>query len=65
MVKKINHTTFEYHPEFKGEVQITKGDQSLKISMEELRAFVAESVRYELADHIQKMKPVDLLRRIA
>lgn len=65
MQTKIGHVIFDHHTEFRGEVEIRKGDNVVKVPMEALRALVAESVRYELAAHIQKMKPADLLRRIA
>jgi hypothetical protein len=59
------HVTFQHDDEFKGEVTIEKGGVELSVSMEVLRLFVAESVRHDLASHIAKMKPADLLRRIA
>ena len=65
MLKKIGHVTFDHHPEFKGEVKIIKGETEITVSIDALRAFIAESVRFDLANHIQKMKPADLLRRIA
>ena len=64
MKKKIGHVTFDHTESFRGEVEITKGDMSIIVPIESLRDFVAESVRYELADHVQKMKPSALLRRI-
>lgn len=63
--RKVGHVTFHHDDEFKGEVTIEKGDTRLSVSMEAMRALVAESVRYELANHVAKMKPADLLRRIA
>lgn len=63
--RKVGHVVFEHSDDFKGEVVVTKGDVSLSVPMEALRGLVAESVRYDLANHIQKMKPTDLLRRIA
>ena len=65
MIKKIGHVTFDHSPEFRGEVTITKGEVSVTVAIVDLRAFVAESVRFDLADHVQRMKPADLLRRIA
>ncbi len=58
--RKVGHATFHHDDEFKGEVTI-----DVSVSMESLRGLVAESIRYELANHIAKMKPADLLRRIA
>lgn len=63
--RKIGHATFHHDDEFKGEVTIEKGEVRLSVPMESLRALVAESVRHELAVHVAKMKPADLLRRIA
>lgn len=65
MKRKIGHVTFEYNDDFRGEVLITRGESSVSITVESLRLFIAEAVRYDLAAHIQKMKPSDLLRRIA
>jgi len=62
---KAGHVTFEHDDAFKGEVTISRGDQVMSVPIEALRKLVAESVRYELADHIAKMKPEALLRRIA
>ncbi|MCU4119310.1 hypothetical protein [Variovorax sp. N23] len=63
--RKVGHATFHHDDEFKGEVTIEKGDLRVSVSMESLRGLVAESIRHELANHIAKMKPADLLRRIA
>jgi len=65
MQTKIGHVTFEHSLEYRGEVEIKKGEVTISVSMESLRKIVAESVRYDLADHVSKMKPADLLRRIA
>jgi hypothetical protein len=64
-VTKVGHVTFTHDDQFKGEVTIERGDARIAIPMEALRKLVAESVRFELADHIAKMKPDQLLRRIA
>ena len=64
MKTKIGHVAFEHNEEFRGEVEISKGDSAITVPVEALRNFVAESVRHELADHVQKMKPSALLRRI-
>lgn len=63
--KKVGHVAFEYNDDFKGEVMVTRGEISIAVPMEALRSLVAESVRFDLANHIQRMKPSDLLRRIA
>ncbi|KAF1003332.1 MAG: hypothetical protein GAK28_04771 [Luteibacter sp.] len=63
--RKIGHVTFHHDDEFKGEVIIEKGDVRLSVSMDAMRAIVAEGVRFDLASHVAKMKPADLLRRIA
>jgi hypothetical protein len=65
VTRKVGAVTFEHHDEFKGEVTIRRGDASVSVPVEALRLLVAESVRFELAAHIAKMKPADLLRRIA
>jgi len=62
---KAGHVTFTHDDQFKGEVKIERGGQSIEVPIDALRKLVAESVRYELADHVQKMKPDALLRRIA
>jgi hypothetical protein len=65
VTRKIGHVTFEHDDEFKGDVTMRRGEQSLKVPMEALRTLVAESVRVELAAQVQRMKPTDLLRRMA
>jgi hypothetical protein len=65
VTRKVGAVTFEHHDEFKGDVTIRRGDVTVSVPMESLRHLVAESVRFELATHIAKMKPADLLRRIA
>jgi hypothetical protein len=63
--RKVGHVTFEHDDEFKGEVTISRGEQSLAVPVEALRTIVAESVRVELAAQVQRMKPSELLRRMA
>lgn len=65
MRRKVGHVVFEHSDDFKGEVCVSKGDVTIMVPMDALRGLVAESVRYDLANHIQRMKPTDLLRRIA
>lgn len=62
---KSGHVEFEHGDDFKGEVTIKKGDVSVKVTVESLRLFVAESIRYDLAERVQAMKPAELLRRLA
>lgn len=62
---KVGHVVFVHDDQFKGEVEISRGDAKITVPMDALRRIVAESVRFELADHVQKMKPEQLLRRIA
>jgi len=62
---KVGHVIFTHSDEFRGEVEIRKGESVVSVSMEALRTLVAESIRFELANHVQKMKPEALLRRIA
>jgi hypothetical protein len=62
---KAGHVTFTHDDQFKGEVTIERSGQAIAVPMDALRKIVAESVRFELADHVQKMKPDALLRRIA
>ena len=64
-VTKVGHVQFEHADDFRGEVTISRGDVRMAVPIEALRVLVAESVRFQLAAHIQAMKPVDLLRRIA
>lgn len=61
---KMGAVVFEHDDLYRGEVTITRGDVTVSVSMEALRRIVAESVRVDLADHIAKMKPEQLLRRI-
>lgn len=62
---KVGHVTFAHSDEFKGEVEITRGDGKVIVPMDALRTLVAESIRFQLADHVARMKPAELLRRIA
>ncbi len=62
---KVGHVTFAHSDQYRGEVEIRRGDVVVTVPMDALRTLVAESVRHELATHISKMKPADLLRRIA
>lgn len=62
---KVGHVTIEHDDQFKGEVVISRGDKVISVPIDALKAVVAESVRFELANHIAKMKPDALLRRIA
>ena len=62
---KVGHVTFAHSDEYRGEVEISKAGVTMVVSFEALRTLIAESVRHELAAHVQKMKPEALLRRIA
>ena len=62
---KIGHVTFVHDDEFKGDVEIRRGDVKASVPVAALRDFVAESVRFELTERVAKMKPSDLLRKIA
>ena len=62
---KVGHVTFTHDDMFKGDIEIAKGNVRLTIPMEAIRKLAAESVRQELLDHVTKMKPEQLLRRIA
>jgi hypothetical protein len=62
---KVEHVTFVHTDDFKGEVEIRRGAATVTIPMSALRRIAAESVRAELLDTVQKMKPEQLLRRIA
>jgi hypothetical protein len=57
------HLLFEHDADFRGEVRIVKGDAAISVSMDSLRAFVAESVRYDITAQVARMKPAELLRR--
>jgi hypothetical protein len=65
VTNKVGHVVFVHDDQFKGDVEIRRGEASLTVPIEALRTLVAESVRHQLAEHVQKMKPTDLLRRIA
>lgn len=65
VTRKSKSAVFEHREDFSSDVKIKKGDVEVSVSMSDLRDLVAESVRYDLAAHVQKMKPADLLRRIA
>lgn len=62
---KCGHVTFEHNDEFTGEVEIRKGESVIKIPMESLCKLVAEKMRNELLQQVQKMKPETILRRLA
>ena len=62
---KAGAVRFEHSDEFKGEVVIRRGEQTMSVPIEALRLLVAEAVRYDLATHVRAMKPEQLLRRIA
>lgn len=62
---KVGHVVFTHDDQFKGEVEIVRGDARVSVPMEAIRRLAAESIRFDLADHVAKMKPEALLRRIA
>jgi hypothetical protein len=63
MQTRHGHVLFEHDAEFKGEGRITKGEVSVTVAMDALRALVAESLRHKLIAHIDRMKTAELLRR--
>ena len=65
LTTRAGPVTFEHSDDYRGDVKITRGGAAITVTVESLRNIVAESVRHELAMHISKMKPADLLRRIA
>lgn len=62
---KSGAVTFTHDDFFRGDVTIARGEAQVVVPVEALRKLVAESVRIELTEHIAKMKPEQLLRRIA
>lgn len=62
---KVGHVVFTHDDLFRGEVEIVRGDVRISVPMEALKKLVAEAVRVDLLDHVVKMKPENLLRRIA
>ena len=62
---KVGHVVFTHDDQFKGEVEIVRGEARVTVPMDALLKVVAEKIRFDLADHISKMKPETLLRRIA
>lgn len=61
---KYGHVTFEHSDQYTGEVEIKKGNIAITVPMEALCKLVAEKTRHELLEHVQKMKPETLLRRL-
>lgn len=62
---KVGAVTFEHTEDFTGEVRLIKAGVELTVSVAALRAFVAESVRQELRNQLERMKPEQLLRKLA
>jgi hypothetical protein len=62
---KVGHVSFLHDDLFRGEVEIVRGEQRISVPMEALKKLVAEAVRADLLDHVVRMKPEALLRRIA
>ena len=52
---------------YRGDVEFVneQGTTVVRVPIEALRNIVAESVRRDLLDHVLKMKPEGLLRRLA
>ena len=65
LTSRAGPVTFEHSDDYRGDVKITRGEVTVTVTVDSIRNIVAESVRHELAMHISKMKPADLLRRIA
>ena len=65
LTSRAGPVTFEHSDDYRGDVKITRGDVTVIVTVDSIRNIVAESVRHELSVHISKMKPADLLRRIA
>lgn len=63
--RKIGYVTFVHDENFAGDVEIRKGDAKVLVSINTLRAFVAESIRSDEIERVRRMKPEDLLRRLA
>lgn len=59
---KVGAVIFEHTPGFQGEVGITRGDRSISVPMDALRALVAEQVRAEAIEELMHDKPAALLK---
>lgn len=63
--RKIGAATFVHDDTFGGEVEITRGSQTIRLPIASLRLFVAESIRSDEMERVRRMKPEELLRRLA
>ena len=63
--RKIGAAHFTYDDAFGGDVEITKGDTTIRLSVLSLQQFVAESIRSNEMERVRRMKPEELLRRLA
>lgn len=63
--RKIGAAFFAYDDGFGGDVEITKGDVTMRLTVLSLQQFVAESIRSNEMDRVRRMKPEELLRRLA
>lgn len=62
VIIKRDGVQFAHGDDFRGDVKITRGDQTLTVPIETLRKFVAESVRYDMLVRVAALKPETLLR---
>lgn len=62
---KVGPVTFTHTENFSGEVEIRKGDVTLKVPMEALIRIVAEKVRASRIDALERAKPSELIAKLA
>jgi hypothetical protein len=62
---KVGPVVFTHAENFAGEVDITKGDVTLKVPMDALVRVVAEKVRAQRIAALENAKPSDLIAKLA
>lgn len=65
MKTKVDKISFEHSDAYSGEVEISRGAETMKVPMEALVRLVAEKVRHDKIAELQKAKPSDLIKRLA
>ncbi len=64
VTRKVEGTEFVHRDDFKGEVKIRRGGESVTVPVNALRVFVAETVRAQTIDRVQALKPIEIPDRL-
>jgi hypothetical protein len=65
MLTKVDKIVFDHADNFTGEVQVSRGEVSMKVPMDAMVRLVAEKVRHDRIRALENAKPSELIAKLA